>query len=80
MAGSQAGAADGYRTGIRARTPLLTRVLNSLVTADLNRGLNAALKPELVGRLRAGLKPAGVPGVRVADYNPSVGNLEAEQR
>jgi len=35
----------------------LTRVLNSLLIADLNRGLNAALKPELVRRLSVVLKP-----------------------
>jgi len=48
---------DGRRRdGILVRIPLLTRVLNSLVTADLNRDLNTALRPELGRRLSAVLK------------------------
>ena len=54
--GSQAGACARAWTGTCVRIPLLTRVLNSLVTADLNRDLNTALRPELGRRLSAVLK------------------------
>jgi hypothetical protein len=50
--------ADGHHGGILVRNPRLTRVLNSLLTADLNRDLNAALKPEFVRRPSAGFRLA----------------------